>query len=257
MISVNNKPINVTMFPDNTSQVWKLDDSYFDSDIIVKWNYSHEGEVMHLCQLKALLDLYPGNKNLYISYLPYARQDKEISNGSCFALEIMCAILNKLNFNSITILDPHSSVPMQQLEKATAVYPHVALDNALYGLSYPLICYPDKGAFQKYSSIYSEPCAAIGEKTRDQSTGEITGMTLKTVKDLKGQEVLIVDDICDGGRTFIELAKELYKAGATAVHLFVTHGIFSKGLKVLREAGIMNIYTANGPVKNSDLQKGV
>jgi ribose-phosphate pyrophosphokinase len=42
--------------------------------------------------------------------------------------------------------------------------------------------------------------------------------------------VLIVDDLCDGGGTFTAHASVLLAAGATAVDLYVTHGIFSKGL---------------------------
>ena len=49
----------------------------------------------------------------------------------------------------------------------------------------------------------------------------------------KDKKVLIVDDICDGGRTFIELAKVLRAKGAETVDLYTTHGIYSKGTKVL------------------------
>ena len=45
---------------------------------------------------------------------------------------------------------------------------------------------------------------------------------------------MIVDDICDGGQTFIELAKALEKQGAHQIFLYVTHGIFSKGLDTLK-----------------------
>ena len=46
---------------------------------------------------------------------------------------------------------------------------------------------------------------------------------------------MIVDDTCDGGRTFIELAKVLRARNAGKIELYVTHGIFSKGLKELSE----------------------
>jgi ribose-phosphate pyrophosphokinase len=52
----------------------------------------------------------------------------------------------------------------------------------------------------------------------------------------------MVDDICDGGRTFIELAKELRGMGAEKVHLYVTHGFFTKGLSVFD--GIIDVVDA-------------
>ena len=56
---------------------------------------------------------------------------------------------------------------------------------------------------------------------------------------------IIVDDICDGGRTFIELAKAIHGSRPTAeVYLVVTHGIFSNGLYELSKE-ITKIYSTN------------
>lgn len=63
--------------------------------------------------------------------------------------------------------------------------------------------------------------------------------------DLTDKTVMILDDICDGGRTFIEAVKHLREAGAKRVELYVTHGIFSKGVENLLDNGIDHIYTTN------------
>ena len=52
---------------------------------------------------------------------------------------------------------------------------------------------------------------------------------------MEGSDILIVDDICDGGRTFIGLAEELKKKNAGDLYLFVTHGIFSQGFSELKK----------------------
>jgi ribose-phosphate pyrophosphokinase len=62
--------------------------------------------------------------------------------------------------------------------------------------------------------------------------------------DLQGKDCLIVDDICDGGGTFIGLAKELKKHNAGNLYLSVSHGIFSKGLKELNQY-FTNIFTTD------------
>ena len=59
---------------------------------------------------------------------------------------------------------------------------------------------------------------------------------------LSNRRILIVDDICDGGATFVGLAKELRAAGAKKVYLYVTHGIFSKGLPL---EGIDKVFTTD------------
>jgi ribose-phosphate pyrophosphokinase len=65
---------------------------------------------------------------------------------------------------------------------------------------------------------------------------------------LKNKSVLIVDDICDGGRTFIEAAKLLYIEGVNNVYLYVTHGLFTKGIQILYDAGIKRIFTYKGEI---------
>ena len=48
--------------------------------------------------------------------------------------------------------------------------------------------------------------------------------------------MIVVDDIIDGGKTFIELAKELKKVyNINRLVLAASHGIFSKGLDVLED----------------------
>ena len=63
--------------------------------------------------------------------------------------------------------------------------------------------------------------------------------------DLTGKYAVIIDDICDGGGTFIPIAKELKAKGCRKVVLYVTHGAFTKGTQVLFENGIDEIFTTN------------
>ena len=52
-----------------------------------------------------------------------------------------------------------------------------------------------------------------------------------------------MDDICDGGATFVQLAKKLKEQGAESVSLFVTHMIACKGLQAL--SIFENVYYIN------------
>lgn len=247
MIYLNGDQVKVTMFPDNTSQVWKLDEKHLNQErAIILWEYSHEGEIMQLAQLKMLLDIEDVERVLlHIDYLPYGRQDKFISNDSTFALRTFSYVLNGLNFHSVSILDPHSSIALGVINRSAAVYPHGPLGLAIRATTSNLLCYPDNGAVTKYTKIYDFPPGYIyGKKVRDQATGYISNY--KLVGDCKDKRVLIVDDICDGGKTFELLAKDLYNAGAEEVNLFVTHGLFSKGLIPLKLANIKKIFTNKG-----------
>lgn len=65
-------------------------------------------------------------------------------------------------------------------------------------------------------------------------TGKILGTHVHAT-DLSGLTAVITDDICDGGATFIGIAKELRRLNCHKVVLYVTHGIFSKGIEVLMD----------------------
>lgn len=246
MIMLNGEIIEVTQFPDGTTQVWKLSPDLINkSHHKIVWNFSHEAEILYLAQLKALLDLDAQKTELEIQYLPYARQDKSISNDATFALRPFCAILNSLKFDQITIYDPHSSIATDLINNSKAIYPVEQVAKAIKITESNLVCYPDKGARTRYSSIY--PFDSIyGEKVRNQQTGNIS--SYQVVGDPKGKRILIIDDICDGGATFVYLVKELLSKGAETVSLFVTHGLFTKGLASLNQSGIKRIFTKEAEV---------
>ena len=240
MISVNNIPLNVTRFPDGASQVWKLDDRQFGRVVDVFWSFESEAEVMHLAQLATLLAERECGTRLEIRCLPYARQDKPIANDLTFALRSFAPMLNAMRWGSVKIHDPHSGVALALIERSVAHYYNAEAAAAYVACSCDMLCFPDAGARQKYSPMFGEMPKTFASKVRDQATGEITGTDIDG--DVSGKRVLIVDDLCDGGATFIKLAAVLRERGAAFVALFVSHGLFSKGPQVLFDGGIDRIF---------------
>lgn len=188
--------------------------------------------------------------NLTIPYMPYARQDRVCAPGQAFSLEVFAGILNSTACNSVTVWDCHSQVGID-LTQAQNITPEniIATSPKLVSLltaeSSVLVC-PDNGAkvrCEAIKSFFSLPYMIQCEKKRDPSTGKITH-TEVGVESLKGKTAVITDDICDGGFTFIKIAEQLKAKGAEKVVLYVTHGIFSKGIEVF-DGLIDEIYTSN------------
>ena len=254
MIFVNGKQLDITLFPDQTSQVWKLNNWLLNETnwVNIVWNYSSEGELLHLAQLKDLLDKHNIKTQLTINYLPYARQDKEVTNESTFALRSFSKLLNVLKFDKIKILDPHSKTALNLINNSDDFYPIEQILNAKNETNCDLFCYPDKGATEEYINIY-DFSYVYGEKVRNQLTGNIENY--KLIGNVKDKSILIVDDICDGGGTFILLAQQLKESGATDINLFVTHGLFTKGIKVLTDSGIKRIFTKDSEISVSDMNR--
>ncbi|MEO0413632.1 MAG: ribose-phosphate diphosphokinase, partial [Verrucomicrobiota bacterium] len=178
---------------------------------------------------------------LEIPYLPYARQDRVCNPGEALGVRVIADLINRLNFEQVVLFDPHSDVAGALIERVSIrsqedlVRPLVPLFSEVL----PILIAPDAGAEKKVlkvAQMMDDQTGVIVEvlcasKRRDTRTGQISETTLHG--SVEGRPVLIIDDICDGGRTFIELAKVLKRQGATQIYLYVTHGIFSKGLEVL------------------------
>ena len=244
MIKLNGTEIRPTIFPDKTSQVWKLPEMCFEGKIYtIEWEFENEAELFHLCQLVDLIRFghIPKELTLHLPYLPYGRQDKDISNSNTFALITFGRIINTLKFDKVTTLDAHSIIGFQNIERFDSLYPLEEIEFAHNEVNADCEAFPDKGASDRYLCNHED---IIGHKVRDQLTGYITEYNIEG--NPEGKDILIVDDICDGGMTFKLMAKELYNQGANSVHLYVTHGIFSKGVETLRADGIQRIFTKDG-----------
>ena len=188
--------------------------------------------------------------NLELPYLPYARQDRVCAPGQAFSLEVFANMLRLLRLNKLVTWDCHSQVGTK-LTGAINVLPIdiIRSDEQLLTLfkdqETVLVC-PDNGAVGRCSTIRDElklPEMVVCDKRRDPATGKIYKVDVLT-DDLTGKSAVICDDICDSGSTVIQLADQLRAKNANKVMLFVTHGIFSKGLDVF-DGVIDRIFTTN------------
>jgi len=222
-------------------------------------------DIMDLLLVKNALDHAigsPAKVVLEIPYLPYARQDRVCAPGQAFSLEVMTALLKTINPVRLVIWDCHSQVGLdltgaENISPSEIIRSSKALMDLLKADNSVLIC-PDKGAVGRCTAIKNSLGLAEMvrcEKRRDPATGKIL-MTEVLSDDLAGKTAVITDDICDGGYTFIKIAEQLREKNANKVVLFVTHGIFSKGLNVF-DGLIDEIYTANSYIdeQNEKLHK--
>ena len=196
--------------------------------------------------------------NLIIPYLPYARQDKICAKGESLSIKVFANLINSMKFNQVTILDPHSTVSEALIDNCNSISSLLYIAKIIILLkaekNIPMLISPDNGAYKKVfdiaRAISSSSDIVKCDKVREPDTGTI----LKTevyCDDLEGRDCLLIDDICDGGRTFIEIAKILKTRNPGRIHLFVTHGIFSKGFDELNKY-FDNIFTTNSFKGNRD-----
>lgn len=186
--------------------------------------------------------------HVFMPYLPGARQDRNTDGLTPLTPRIYANALYWAR--TITCVDPHSRAAQKIYSDAmTGGRRLISMDvtevlaDLVHGNSYDFILCPDKGALGRAEAAAARLGVARvqhAEKIRDYVTGKLSGFR---VPRLTGHG-LLVDDICDGGGTFVGIDEARRRQGSDAtLDLFVAHGIFSKGLEPL--SGFNHIYTTN------------
>jgi ribose-phosphate pyrophosphokinase len=174
--------------------------------------------------------------NLDVRYLLGARMDRAIDTMQPHTLQSIARYINSLGFAQVRILDVHSNVATKLIRNSSNILPLTIAAQVYHTLERPIVACPDKGASDRVDAMFGWTEWLQCFKDRDPQTGALSGFRLYDPNPFRGtrsKNVLVVDDICDAGGTFVGLAKVLRAAGAEKVFLYVTHGIFSKGLKNL------------------------
>jgi ribose-phosphate pyrophosphokinase len=183
-------------------------------------------------------------KSIYldIKYLMYQQDDRRFSNDESFGLRFISNYINALpNIEMVSIYHPHSD-KVEFIDKVVSVSNDELLDFffSCEGTdsrnSDKIWVIPDSGAFKsqfKQIAFRGQEKMLVGVKSRDHETGDI--VTSIECGDLKGQDCFIVDDICLGGRTFINIAKVLKENNCGKLFLVVSHGVFNRGVDHILE----------------------
>ena len=200
-----------------------------------------------ICANQALLEVGFKEIHLFVPYFLGARSDRKFVDGGInYLKKVICPLINSQNFKSVQVLDPHShclEMGLNNLHIETnsgfvgRSLEYLKLDNKQVKEEEYVWLIPDKGAVDKaYNAIkHIKFTGNVVEctKKRDIKTGKIVETNIPSEVIFENDPCIIVDDICDGGYTFIELAKVAKKRGAGKMYLLVTHGIFSQGFEEL------------------------
>ncbi len=197
-----------------------------------------------LLAVDALKRMGISHLELFIPYFPAARQDRVMVPGEPLSVKVYANLINAQNFHRVLIFDPHSEVTSALIDRAVVITNHQFVKKCMGRKKDVLLISPDGGALKKIYKV-SQFLGGLPviecSKIRDVKNGQLTGFTVYA-DDLKGKPCYIVDDICDGGGTFLGLAKKLKEKNSGPIYLVVSHGIFSKGLNELEKefAGIFS-----------------
>jgi ribose-phosphate pyrophosphokinase len=258
----------ISQFPDGQQTVdlidWKDLLRYEDAVKINSRLNTFKDLELIICATAAVRNIKPTREiALYVPYFIGARSDRKFLDGGVnYLKQVICPIINSLNFVTVVVLDPHSDVLEACLNNYEKVNNHTLVKYSLSKIdnkngAQDRICLvsPDAGAYKKIFDVakkFGIENIITATKVRDMRSGNILRTEIPTLNQHADLKYVIIDDICDGGRTFIELAKAIKGSRPSAkVYLVVTHGIFTAGFKELNQY-FEGIYTTNSYVDVND-----
>lgn len=229
MIKINGKVVDINKFPDGTLLLKRemQINEYYD-DALIEWYFENNEELLTLIFLTKHLrskDIIIKDIDLFMPYIPNARQDRVKTGEDVFTLKYFAEVINWLGFSNVRVLDPHSPVSEALINNIQIVSPKGYVKDVLskIGAQNLTMFFPDEGAMKRYSTMFDIPYA-FGIKKRDWETGVINGLDVAGMTDkIAGKKILIVDDICSRGGTFYHSAKKLKELGAKEIYLYISH----------------------------------
>jgi len=167
-----------------------------------------------------------------IPYLGYSKQDKVFREGEPLSVKVIAKIIQVFGFDKIITFDLHNlaisgffDVPLINLS-AKSLFLDYFEKKSKKNL---VVVAPDAGAVKSSTGFAESLGVDVGfiNKKRDLGTGKV--MIKGMVGEVKGKEVIIIDDMIVSGETLIESAKFLKKKGAKEITVGATHHLYVEG----------------------------
>lgn len=276
MLTLNGYMVKDFRFPDNTFRITskechvlegftsaihslrlqkRIDSAKSRDCFNIFWKYEDPSEQVLVDMLvRHLRDrLFASHIYLTMPYIPNARMDrtKDLS-AEVNTLKYFCQWLNEKQFDTVTVLDPHSDVSLTLIDRVLESDIAPWVKSVVEDFEADFIFFPDEGAYKRYGNTYNWRPFFYGNKMRDWKTGKIMGLQIENpmnwgIAQTEGKRILIIDDICSKGGTFAHAATALGEFKFGEIALCVTHlenTVFT-GKVLSDDCPITHIYTTD------------
>lgn len=167
-----------------------------------------------------------------VPYFGYSRQDRKEMARVPISASVIANIIQHIGADRIVTVDIHSEqqegfvkIPWDNLYGSYSLIPAIKRKK----LNNLIIASPDKGGMTRatgYARLLGAQGVAIVYKERDVQVNNISE-ALEMIGEVKGKNVLLVDDMIDTAGTIVNAANFIKKMGARRVFVAATHGLFS------------------------------
>ncbi|MGD8565445.1 MAG: ribose-phosphate diphosphokinase [Candidatus Bathyarchaeota archaeon] len=250
-LGVKSVPVVFKRHPDGESYI-RLEGNVQDDDVVIVQTTSPPQDA-RIIQLSLMADAAKrcGAKKIttVVPYLAYARQDKIFLEGESVSIEVIARILDVAGVDVLKTVNVHEEKVLKRFPfkaETISAIPLLAEHFVNNGYEEAWAIAPDKGALR----LAEEAKTVLGgdydylKKIRDPQTGQIT-MKRKQL-DVKGEIVIVFDDIISTGGTIVKAAEILRKLGADEIFAACVHPLLIGDAESrILEAGVKKIIGTN------------
>ncbi|MFH1054938.1 MAG: ribose-phosphate diphosphokinase [Candidatus Altiarchaeota archaeon] len=243
----------VKTFPDGEKYVRVLSKVAGRECAFIQSIRSNDDFMETLLMLDALRDQGATQVHAIAPYLSYMRQDKRFSEGEALSAKTILKTLHELS-DSITTINCHFLN-----SGGEAVYNHVNFMNldAIPLLAKeigdkvknPVVVAPDKGSMDYASKAAKILDCEFNHLSKKRLSG--TEVTIKPKQlDVKGLDVIILDDIISTGGTIVEAVKVIRGWHPASISVGCVHGLFLNGIESFKGVAdkLVSTNTLENPV---------
>ncbi|MCS7063854.1 MAG: ribose-phosphate pyrophosphokinase [Methylacidiphilales bacterium] len=254
-LSVELGVVNVTTFPDGETFV-KYHDNIRGRDLFILQPTSpptNHNIMELLIMIDAARRASAARITAVIPFYGYARQDRKDQPRVPITAKLIANLLVAAGANRILAMDLHAQqiqgffdIPVDHLYAAPVIYKYVQT----LGLENLTVVSPDVGGM-KMASYYSQMLHAGLALVVKRRTSATETEVQFVVGDVKGRDVLLVDDLTETAGTLTSAARVLKEHGARRIFAAVSHAILTDlAIERLMHSPIEELITTNStPVK--------
>lgn len=243
-------------------------EKFSDGELFVKFNESIRGQVVFLIGkinmpyenfFELLMTIDAARRSsakeviLLIPYLPHSRQERRDGQRTAISSRMVADMIQLMGPDRIITLDLHTNaiegfykIPVDPLSSHRLFLDHIRnlkIDNLC-------LCSPDFGGIKRVKQYKKDLNAHMVVINKERLKPNAVS-SMEIIGEVKGKNVVIIDDLIDTAGTLCKAANLLKSEGAISVRAYCTHGVLSgQALNTIEDSQIERVYISDTVVES-------
>jgi ribose-phosphate pyrophosphokinase len=238
-------------------------EKFSDGELFVRFNESIRGQVVFLISkinmpyenfFELLLTVDAARRSsareviLVIPFLPHSRQERRDGQRTSISSRIVADMIQLMGADRMITLDLHTNaiegfykIPVDPLSSLKLFIGHIQQSN----IQHLCLCSPDFGGIKRIKQFKKNLDADMVVINKERLKPNAVA-SMEIIGDVKGKNVIIIDDLVDTAGTLCKAADLLIEHGALSVKAYCTHGVLSgPALENLNQSKIEKLFISD------------